>query len=87
MQNYILHGERMTSRESAHAEIAGVLGFPPHYGNNLDALWDMISAMDAQVILRNPAPMLNALGVYGCRLLQTFFEATKRHAGFSFRVE
>ena len=31
--------------------------------------------------------MLNALGVYGCKLLQTMFEAAAENPDFHFRAE
>ena len=37
--------------------------------------------------LIHPAAMLNALGIYGCKLLQTLCEAAEENPGFSFRVE
>ena len=87
MNTYILDGSNMTSRTAAHAEIARALSFPEYYGGNLDALWDMITGMHAEVVLKNPAPMLNALGIYGCKLLQTMFEAVAENENFRFAVE
>ena len=86
MESCIIHGENMMTREQAHAEIARALHLPEYYGSNLDALWDELSVLDAQLILENPAPMLNALGGYGCKLLQTAFEATQENPGFHFRI-
>ena len=83
----IIDGAAMTSRADAHAELARALEFPEYYGNNLDALWDIVSATDANLALIHPAPMLNALGVYGCKLLQTLFEAAAENPGFAFSVE
>ena len=83
----IIDGAAMTSRADAHAELARALKFPDYYGNNLDALWDIVSATDAELTLIRPAPMLNALGVYGCKLLQTLFEAAEENPGFVFSVE
>ena len=87
MENCILHGARMTSRDEAHAEIARALDLPPYYGGNLDALWDVVTTTDANLVLISPAAMLNALGVYGCKLLQTLFEAAAENPGFHFQVQ
>ena len=76
----------MRTPADAHREIARALEFPETYGANLDALWDMISALEADAALTRPAPMLNALGVYGCKLLQTFFEAARDNPDFRFRI-
>lgn len=76
----------MRTRAAAHDEIARALEFPPHYGRNLDALWDLLTTIEARVTLENPAPMLNALEAYGCKLLSAFFEAAQENAGLQFRV-
>ena len=82
-----IDGAAMLSRESAHAELKRALDLPEYYGANLDALWDCVSAMDAELTLLHPAPMLGALKVYGCKLLETLFEAAESNPGFRFRVE
>ena len=71
MEKIILDGEKMTEKTAAHEHIAEVMAFPEWYGNNLDALWDMLSESgEREIELVNSAAMLNALGSYGCRLLQ-----------------
>ena len=82
-----IDGAAMLSREAAHAELARALNLPDYYGANLDALYDCASAMDAEVTLVHPAQMLDALKVYGCKLLQTLFDAADSNPDFHFRVE
>ena len=86
MREYILDGAAMTDRTAAHCELQRALELPEHYGRNLDALWDCVTGMKAGVSLIHPAAMLNALGVYGCKLLQTLFEATDANENFHFRI-
>ena len=86
MERCIIRGENMTTRNQAHGEIARALRLPEYYGGNLDALWDELSAIRAELTLENPVPMLNALGVYGCKLLQTLFEAAGENPDFQFRI-
>lgn len=71
---YILDGNRMTDRESAHDELARALGFPEWYGRNLDALWDLVSVMEGEIMLLHPE-RLTELGLYGGKLLDTLREA------------
>lgn len=87
MNLYILDGSKMLTRAEAHDEIARVLEFPAYYGRNLDALWDMIHPMKADVVLVNASAMLEALGEYGKNLLETLQEANEKTRSFRFRIE
>ena len=77
MEKIVLNGSAMTTRADAHDEIARAMGLPGYYGRNLDALWDALGECEREITLKDAAVMLNALGVYGCKLLQTFYEAEK----------
>ncbi len=79
---YTIHGERMTSREAAHDELRRALDMPDYYGRNLDALWDMVSTMDADVVLTHVADLLRNLGGYGCKILSTLYEAMEENDTF-----
>ena len=39
----ILDGRNMTSKESLHAYVKEKFQFPEYYGNNLDALYDLLT--------------------------------------------
>ena len=71
----ILDGKNMTTRKDAHDEIARVLELPDYYGRNLDALWDLLGEKQWQITLINVSEMIEGLGVYGEKLVQTFREA------------
>lgn len=71
----ILDGKNMTTRSDAHDEIARVLELPDYYGRNLDALWDLLGEKQWQITLINVSEMIEGLGVYGEKLVQTFREA------------
>ena len=87
MNAYLIEGTNMRDRDSAHAELARALHLSPHYGANLDALWDEVSCLRADVTLAHPAAMLNSLGVYGCKLLQTLYEAAEENPDFRFHAQ
>ena len=88
MKTYFLDGRAMTDRLQAHEHVARQLTFPDYYGKNLDALFDLLSTYDeAEVVLREPGAMLNALGAYGCRLLICFFDAAEENYRLRFTVE
>ena len=87
MRKCTIDGAAMLSRANAHAEIARALELPEYYGANLDALYDCASTMDAELTLIHPAPMLDALRIYGCKLISTLYEAAESNPGFTLRVE
>lgn len=87
MDKIILDGRKMTDKTAAHEHIAEMMDFPQWYGNNLDALWDMLSERDgAEIELTCAAAMLNELGTYGCRLLSCFFDAAAENPRIVFTV-
>ena len=87
MVTYILDGSKMLSRETAHDELARALHLPEYYGRNLDALWDCVSTMQAHVALVSSAAMLEALGLYGKKILSVLEEAAQKNPSFSFSQE
>lgn len=87
MEKIILDGAKMTEKTAAHEHIAEMMGFPAWYGNNLDALWDMLSERDeADIELVNAAAMLGTLETYGCRLLSCFFDAAAENSRIVFKL-
>ncbi len=43
MKEYIFDTSNVKNMDQLHAELAVLLGFPEHYGRNLDALYDCLS--------------------------------------------
>ena len=73
---YVLDGKKMVSKEETHAYLKETFGFPDHYGNNLDALYDCLTEMgEKEVEFINVDEMLGTLGNYGEKLLKVFMEA------------
>lgn len=73
MKRFILMGEEFVDREKAYEHMDQVFQFPQSFGDNLDALWDILSMeenldveiVDARLIPRN-------LGDYGLNILDVF---------------
>ena len=63
---------RLTDKASAHEYLAFSLGFPAHYGKNLDALADCLSELprDRAVIVMNA----NSVAQYAERVIDVFIE-------------
>lgn len=69
----------MTSKAEAHKYIKEMLKLPSYYGENLDALWDILSTKRRliSVFLLHEESLYENLGEYGCRLAQVFRDAAK----------
>ena len=69
----------MVSKEAAHAYLKETFGFPAHYGNNLDALYDCLTERNVMEIeVEHTEEMLTALGRYGEKLLQVLADVKNR---------
>ena len=83
---YIIDGSAMTTRQEAYAEIKRALEAPDYMGSNLDALHDVLTEMRGDIFLTHACKMLNALGKYGCRVLEVFFDAAEENGFISFTL-
>ncbi len=88
MKITILNGKRMTYNKSTHAYLKRKLQFPDYYGNNLDALWDLLTSISnpIEIILLNIDDMYENLGEYGEEIVKTFEEAMDENANIVFRI-
>ena len=55
-------------------------GFPPYYGKNLDALADVLSSYDKNIVikLKYTSSIRKNLGEYGETMLKIFTDAAER---------
>ncbi|MBQ7172439.1 MAG: barstar family protein [Clostridia bacterium] len=86
MKKTVLNGKAMTDRASAYAALRAALSLPDYFGDNLDALYDVLSAAEGTVELKGTAAMLGALESYGCKLLACFYDAARENPRFTFRA-
>ena len=77
----MLDGKAMVDRPAAHSHLAQRLDLPTYYGRNLDALYDVLTEIgtDTELILEDPAAVVENLGKYGEALLSTMQEATEEN--------
>ena len=89
MKKIVLDGRTMTNRQAAHRQIKTAMAFPDYYGDNLDALWDMLTDICAptEVQLTHAVQMKAQLGEYGKKLIDTFEEAAAENKDFKFQIE
>ncbi|GEK89665.1 ribonuclease inhibitor [Alkalibacterium putridalgicola] len=88
MRTVKLDGERMTNREAAHRYIQEQLDIPSYFGYNLDALYDALSVYDKDlsIMLINKPELIEHLGPYGDRLINTFKDVEKVNRNVGFKV-
>lgn len=69
----------MTGRLETHEYLKEKFSFPDWYGKNLDALYDMLTAIcdPVTVVLQNGQAVEANLGGYGSALLATLREAAE----------
>lgn len=83
MRKLVIDGARMTSKEAVYAQLNRVFSFPTYFGNNLDALWDVLleESEPTAIHFKNVDFMLEQMGRYGEKLLKVFenLEAMNRH--------
>lgn len=79
---------KFTSKKAAHAYLKGTLSFPDWYGNNLDALHDMLCEMSADTTLVISKKIANKdrLGSYGKTLLAVFRDCSEENPHLTVRI-
>ena len=77
----VLDGKAMIDRMSAHSHLAQRLELPSYYGRNLDALYDVLSEIseETELVLTDPAAVVDQMGKYGEALLATMQEAAEEN--------
>ena len=67
--------------QDAHRALKEALSFPEYYGNNLDALYDVLTEIgqETEIILTEPAAVVRQMGKYGEALLATMQEAAENN--------
>ncbi len=88
MEMIILNGRMMDTKEKAHKYIKNKLFFPNYYGENLDALWDVLTETrgDLDIKLINHDFFLESLGDYGLLLVKTFEDASIENKNIRFKI-
>jgi len=82
MRTIVLDGSLMATREEAHAYLSRRLGLPDYYGNNLDALYDILSAdlmEPTRLVLYRREALVQSLGAYSAALLAALADAAREN--------
>lgn len=86
MKYYILNAEDIKTKDELHRRLALLLSFPAWYGNNLDALFDILSERRGEaLIVRRCSAIKAELGEYGGKFLAALADAAA--AGYEVILE
>ncbi|MDO4567997.1 MAG: barstar family protein [Clostridia bacterium] len=85
MRTLVLDCHEMNTREHLHAYLRKVLGLPPHYGDNLDALCDCLGEIGrrTEFVLAHPQQLDYP---YGRAFLHAMHDICDGSAALSLRV-
>ena len=78
MEEIFLDAKQMTSKSEAHKYIKEMLKLPSYYGENLDALWDILSSKSniISIFLLHEEILYDNLEQYGKQLVEVFHDAS-----------
>lgn len=88
MKTLIIDSRRCKTKELTFAYLGKKLDFPPYFGNNLDALHDILTSYSEPIHfqIRYPASFETNLGVWGKNLLKVFQSAADENMNISVEV-
>ena len=89
MLTLTLDGRKMTTVEETHKYLKEALSLSPHYGENLDALWDELSTKSHPLSIKiiRTDDMESHLGAYAVKLKELFIEIAMYNKAIVVRFE
>ena len=85
----IIDGSQLNKQKELHETIARQLELPGYYGENLDALWDVLTEQTApmKITIRHGERFLRQLGAYGETVLELLQEAEEATQNITVEIE
>ena len=82
MKRALIDGRSCRDKQTLHRQLKDQLAFPDYYGNNLDALYDILSTAQEpfEIELINREELIGNLGGYADALLATLQDAAANNA-------
>ncbi len=88
MKTLTVDGRCCRTPELTQEYLAKKTFFPTHYGKNLDALWDALTAYGRpiRIRVRYPASLERNLGEYGQKILAVFRQAAETNESITLEI-
>lgn len=82
MRQFLINGATMTSKKEMYQQLNRLFSFPPYFGNNLDALWDVLNETDepTEIHFEHTNTLLKKMEGYGEKLLKLFRQLEKSNS-------
>ena len=89
MDKVKLNGNSMATKELAHSYLKWKLDLPEYYGENLDALWDILSvhSESLEITLYNMEKLKDNLGEYGESIIDLLNDLTDENSNITIKIE
>ena len=88
MRELLLDAETLYTRGQVHDALSAVFGFPADYGRNLDALYDLLTALPpTRLTLQRAEMFVVNLGNYGELILRVLADAAAENPSFVLNAE
>ena len=83
-----LNGKNMTSKQRAHEYIRWKLKSQEYHGDNLDALWDVLTSYDQEIEISfvRTDNLIEDLGQYGESIISVFQDASQENKKIIFKI-
>jgi ribonuclease inhibitor len=85
VREFIIDGRMMTSKNAVYTHLDRIFSFPSHFGNNLDALWDVLTEENEATIIhfKHTEVLTKHLEDYGKKLLKVFKNLEQKKANYT----
>lgn len=89
MEKVRLNGNSMGTKELAHLYLKWKLTLPEYYGENLDALWDVLSVHSGplEIILYNKEKLIEYLGEYGQSIIELLNDISQENNNIKIKID
>lgn len=88
MRTIYLKSSNMLTKKQVHKYFKKVFDLPEYYGNNLDALWDVLTERieETKIVLDNEDLLMENLSEYGESIIELFEDLSNDYDNYSFEI-